>query len=620
MPAGGAIEPGAADVELAGQFEDYLRRCVPSARRTIRLMLSAFDVSSVATRRLRPFRRLSPAAREAYLHECEVSRLRPRREALVALKALLLMFFCADPRISPRIGWDGAPIKPLRKTPDPVHLEVRPATEIVATAVEADAVVVGSGAGGAVAAAELAEAGLRVIVLEEGGHYDRRDFQGPLPDRLRRLYRSNGLTFTFGAPVISLPMGMGVGGSTLINSGTCFRPPPAVLEHWRRDSGLALDARELDDVFEQVEESTGVGEISADLLGPNAHVLARGRERLGVSGGTIRRNARGCHGHGVCAFGCPVDAKLGMHLTYLPRACRAGARVYGQCRVDEVIVERGRAVGVRGWALDAQDQRRRGRVEVRAKHVVLAAGAIHTPALLLRNGLGGSSGQLGRNLRIHPGCGVLAEFDDDLTAWRGVMQSYYIDEKLAEGVLLEATYPPPGDGYSAGALPEIGIAHKDILARYRQTAALGLIVSDLGSGRVRTGPGGPFAFYSLVRRDLARIVSGIEFAAELYLAAGARQVHTLLPGLPPVKTRADVRNLAGGRWRPSDLKLSAYHPMGTCRMGRDAATSVVDEFGRCHDLPGLVIADASILPGSTAVNPQLTIMAMATRVARRIAA
>ncbi|TME18226.1 MAG: hypothetical protein E6I70_08975 [Chloroflexi bacterium] len=195
-----------------------------------------------------------------------------------------------------------------------------------------------------------------------------------------------------------------------------------------------------------------------------------------------------------------------------------------------------------------------------------------------------------------------------------------MDEKLREGVLLEATYPPPGVGYSAGGLPEVGLPLKDMLARYRQTAACGLIISDSGSGRVRAGPGGPLLLYSLDPRDTAKTLAGIALAAEVYLAAGAKEVHTLLPGLPPVRSRADLRGIIEGRWRASDLKLSAYHPMGTCRLGADARSSVVDEYGNAWDVPGLVLADASILPGSTAVNPQITIMALATRVARRLAA
>src|SRR5216683_1352210 len=219
------------------------------------------------------------------------------------------------------------------------------------------------------------------------------------------------------------------------------------------------------------------------------------------------------------------------------------------------------------------------------------------------------------------GCGVLGVFDHDLQAWKGVMQSYYVDEKLRDGILVEATYPPPGVGYSAGGVGGKGSDLKDFLARYRQTAAAGLIISDSGTGRVRLAPGGGLLItYDLHADDLRKTLEGIRLATEIYLAAGATEVHTLLPGLPAVRKQEELSWITEGKWTAADLKLSAYHPMGTCRMGKDSRSSVVDEFGRAHDLAGLVISDASILPGSTYVNPQITIMALAARGARHLAA
>jgi choline dehydrogenase-like flavoprotein len=615
LPHGGALEPGASDVDVAGQLEAYLDRCSPGTRRTVNLMLTAFNLSSIASRHVLPFRRLSRGAREAYLVECETSRLRQRREALVALKALILMFFCSDDRIKPLIGYDGRPFKKVEKEPALVELKVEQSESGFYEV--ADVVIVGSGAGGAVAAKELAEAGLKVIVLEEGEHFDRRDFTGSPPERLRRFYRGNGLTFTIGVPTISLPIGRGVGGSTLINSGTCFRTPDFVLHSWGIEPG------DMAPLFDEVEQILEVGPVGADIMGANGEVMDRGRRALGYSGGPIRRNARGCHGSGVCAFGCPLDAKLGMHVTYLPLAVRAGARIITGCRVDELVIQGGHAVGVRGSVVDPETGavQKSSRFEVRAQRVILAAGAVYTPILLLRERLANSSGQVGRNLRIHPGCGVLAAFDHDLDAWKGVMQSYYVDERLQDGILLEATYPPPGVGYSAGGIGGKGTELKDMLARYRQTAAAGLIISDTGTGRVRTTPGGGLLItYDLHRDDLRKTLDGIRLATEVYLAAGAEEVHTLLPGMAPVRKREELSMITEGRWTAADLKLSAYHPMGTCRMGKDPRSSVVDEQGRAHDLPGLVITDASVLPGSTYVNPQITIMALAVRSARRLAA
>lgn len=615
LPHGGTLEPGASDVNVAGQLDSYLDRCAPGTRRTVNVMLTAFNLSSVASRHARPFRFLSPAARESYVLACETSRVRQRRETLIALKALIMMFFCSDDRIRPLIGYDGDPFKKVEREPGLVELDVEQPEQGFYES--ADVVIVGSGAGGAVAAKELAEAGLKVILLEEGERFDRRDFTGAPPERLRRFYRGNGLTFTIGVPTISLPIGRGVGGSTLINSGTCFRTPDFVLDSWR------LDRDELAPFFADVESVLHVGPVGADIMGTNGEVMEAGRKALGYSGGPIRRNARDCHGSGVCAFGCPLDAKLGMHVTYLPLAAAAGARIISGCRVDQVVVEGGRATGVKGSLVDPDSGavQRDGKFEIGATTVVLAMGAIYTPALLQRQRLANSSGQVGRHLRIHPGCGVLGAFDHDLFAWKGVMQSYFVDERLRDGILLEATYPPPGVGYSAGGVGGKGSDLKEMLARYRQTAAAGLIISDTGSGRVRALPGGGLLIsYDLHRDDLRKTLEGIRLAAEVYLAAGATEVHTLLPAMPPVRVREDLDWITAGRWTAADLKLSAYHPMGTCRMGPDPRASVVDEFGRSYDVPGLLISDASILPGSTFVNPQITIMALAARNARHLAA
>src|SRR5260221_2475570 len=615
LPHGGALEPGATDVNVARQLEAYLDRCAPGTRRTVNLMLTAFNLSSILSRHLRPFRMLNAKSREAYLLACETSKIRQRRETLIALKALILMFFCSDDRIKPLLGYDGQPYKKVEREPGLVDLKVeQPEPGFYDSA---DVVVVGSGAGGAVAAKELAEAGLKVIVLEEGEHFDRRDFIGPPPERLRRFYRGNGLTFTIGVPTISLPIGRGVGGSTLINSGTCFRTPEFVLDSW------GIDGAELDPLFASIEETLNVGPVSADIMGANGETMEKGRRELGYSGGPIRRNARGCHGSGVCAFGCPLDAKLGMHVTYLPLAVHAGARIISGCRLEGLVFRRRRAAGGRGRIVDPESgaMQRDPRFEVRTNHVVLAAGTSYTQSLLQRHRLAISSRQVGRNLRIHPGCGVLGVFDHDLNAWKGVMQSTYVDEKLRDGILLEATYPPPGVGYSAGGVGGKGSDLKDFLARYRQTAAAGLIISDTGTGRVRATPGGGLLItYDMHADDVRKTLEGIRLAAEVYLAAGAEEVHTLLPGMPPVRKREELGRITEGRWTAADLKLSAYHPMGTCRMGKDSRTSVVDEFGRAHALPGLVITDASILPGSTYVNPQITIMALAARSARHLAA
>jgi choline dehydrogenase-like flavoprotein len=211
------------------------------------------------------------------------------------------------------------------------------------TVLRADACVIGTGAGGAVAAAELAEGGMRVVVLEEGPGRGVADATGRPRDTLPRLYRDGGQVATIGRPPIMLPLGRGTGGTTFVNSGTCFRTPAAVLDAWNEEHGIDGPS---EDCFARVERAIGVAEVPPALAGPNAALLRRGAERLGWSGGYLRRNARGCRGSGVCAFGCPTGAKQHAGEVYLPRARAAGATLVTGARAERILIRDGRAAGV----------------------------------------------------------------------------------------------------------------------------------------------------------------------------------------------------------------------------------------------------------------------------------
>ena len=252
------------------------------------------------------------------------------------------------------------------------------------------------------------------------------------------LYRDAGQVTTMGNPPIVLPLGRAVGGTTLVNSGTCFRTPPHVLGRWSDELGLHdMDAVRLEPIFRRVERILNVTQVTPELAGPNAAVVRRGVERLGWSGDFIHRNAHGCVGSGVCAFGCPSGAKQHVGISYVPRAWEAGATTYTGARAERVEVERGRARAVIARTTGG------GTLHVACDLVIVACGAIHTPLFLRRQGLGRSSGQLGHNLAIHPAAGVRAFLDEEIEMWRGVPQSYYVDEFAAEGIMLEGTAGPP---------------------------------------------------------------------------------------------------------------------------------------------------------------------------------
>jgi len=370
-----------------------------------------------------------------------------------------------------------------------------------------------------------------------------------------------------------------------------------------------------------VERIQRVQPVPEELLGENARAFRRGVQALGLHGEPIRRSIEGCRGCGVCAFGCPSDAKLSTHLTYLPRAQRAGTSIYAHCRAERIVIEDGVARGIVASICDPATREPRARLTVRAKLVVLAAGAVHTPALLQRNALGNRSGELGRNLRIHPTASVSAVFDEPVYGWRGTLQPYYVDDwHESNDVMIEVTASIPGVG--AGTFPGAGLRLKETLGEYPNLASAAVYVSDTSKGRVRAvgAVGGePLVSYKLNTVDARKMVRGLAHTAEIFLAAGARAVHTGIPGADTITSRADLDALKEDASRGNALRLSGFHPVGTARMGRDPATSVVDEWGEVHGVRNLFVADASVLPGCPTVNPQITIMAFATRTVDHIA-
>lgn len=485
----------------------------------------------------------------------------------------------------------------------------------------ADVCVIGAGAGGAVVAAELAEGGLDVVVLEQGYRHDPDRFTARPPQMLAQLYRDGGQTLTVGTPPIMLPLGNGLGGTTLVNSGTCFRTPPRVLERWRDEFGLEVDEQSLRPCFKRVEQALSVNEVTPELAGANAAVARRGAERLGWSHGYLRRNARGCVGSGVCAFGCPTSAKQHTGITYIPRAEQAGARIVTGASVERVLVERGRVASVPSSGriasisghLGGGAHRCRARgvsarltsgvgLEVHAPIVIVAAGTIHTPLLLDRSGLGGGSGQLGRNLSLHPATAAFALMDEVVDMAKGVPQSFYVDEFAGEGIIFEGVAGPPA--YAAMSLPLTGERHTRAMSNYRHLAQFGLMVSDSSRGSVRSLAGQTVIRYDVEDSDLQRFRDGLGRMRELLEAAGAREIYLPLPeGVQPERARL------------RDLKLMAFHPLGTARADARASHGVIDGDLQVHGAEGVYVADGSAVPSSLGVNPQMTIMALATRLA-----
>lgn len=487
----------------------------------------------------------------------------------------------------------------------------------------ADVVVVGSGASGAVAAHELSAAGLSVIVLEEGPYVRPEEYGAMRPsESLRRIWREGAMTAAIGVgdtPIINVTMGRCVGGSSVLTGGVCFRTPGHVHHEWQTERGLPeLSEDAMAPYFEQVERDVHVETVPTEMRARGTTLWGEGAKRAwDVELEPTRRNTRDCVGHGRCNFGCPSRAKMSVDISYLPRAMRRNTDVITDALVQRIETSRGAATGVQGRLLN-RDGKPGDRFRVRARRVILAAGAAHTPLLMLRSGLRGASGQVGRNLTLHPAFRMTARFDEEVCGWRGALQSAYTDAFLeTEHVTLISVFVPPST--IAAAIPGFGGSFMDRVGDMRHLAMFGGLIHDEAGGRIRRGPGRePIMTYRMGDRDRAALPGLIRRLGEAYLAAGATELYLPILGHPsvtPDKFRAlDLEKVAARRY-----ECSSQHPLGTCRMGDDPSRSVVDASGRVWGVDGLYIVDGSVIPTSLGVNPQLTIMAMALRLSRGIA-
>lgn len=496
--------------------------------------------------------------------------------------------------------------------------QLRPGDEMPAAVVECDVVIVGSGAGGGVMAAELAEAGLSVVVVEEGDHHPTESFTSSTTAALRSLYREAGATTTIGRTPIGYSEGRCVGGGTVVNGGMAFRASERVLEGWAAATGdRTLSGSRLDDVYARVERFLSVRPPDPGSVGRDQELLRLGARRLGWRVIDDQRNHVHCGGCNVCTWGCPTGAKQSTLVSYLPRAMTFGATVWSGCRVDRVLMEGKRAVGVQGRVANGDVRGRPLSFEVRARRVVLCAGALQTPALLQRSGVRSPSRQIGRNLAVHPGAGVVAVFDEPVDGWKGAHQSLQVREFEDEGAVLAAVNLPPS--LVARSLPFDGEQLAETMAAYNHMVTAGVLVEDTGTGRVRAlGPEGVLATYHLDDRDADRVSRSILSLGEALLAAGAHTVHLPFAGRAPMHTGDDLRRARAIPVAATDIALSTVHLMGTARIGTDPLWAVCDPYGSVHDTVGLSVADASLFPAPVGVNPMLTIMALATRAAGRI--
>ncbi len=606
IPPGRIFPPFSRDV--VDRIEGFLADNSRTVRRTFLALLYIIE-EGARLRYLRPLSKLSHEKARKYLEfwaDATATMRLPFRLVTVIVKA----FYYDNPGIFEQLQMEYRK-PPVKDEPARWQRQVLCGRDVHEDLnLEAEVVVVGTGAGGAVVAAELAEKGNAVVMIEEGEYHPRSDFSGRPFEMQKLLYRNSGFIATAGNTTIILPVGRCVGGTTTINSGTCFATPNRELRRWRENFGLTdFTPAHMKPYFDRVFNVYQVTTADMKYVGKNGEVVARGAEKLGYSHGPLPRNAPDCDGQGVCAFGCPTDAKRSTNVSYVPRACEASAYLVTGTEVDKVIVQNGEVKGVQGRCLKTGKS-----VTVKAPIVVLACGSLYTPLLLMKNRLGGRSGQLGRNLSIHPASPHSAIMDERIDGWKSIPQGYMVDEFKSEGLVLEGAQVPLD--LTASFYLGIGQKLQDFMEQYDHFATFGFMIKDTSRGTVRpSGTNMPFIAYYLNKHDRRRIIQGHEILARIYLAAGAQITYAPIHGWIPMRDEADLKRNLSRTVNAWDIDLSAYHPLGTARMGGDPDGYVASPYGELYDQPNLFIADGSVVPPAIGVNPMITISALATRTA-----
>lgn len=481
----------------------------------------------------------------------------------------------------------------------------------------ADVVVVGTGAGGAPMAAELARGGLSVVMLEEGGHYTTEDYNLRPTDMLKKLYRNAGTGLIMGKPSIAFAEGRCVGGSTVVNGGMSWRTPEKILDKWVWENGLTgVSPKEMDRHFSYVEKRANVAFQDPESVGRHSHIFADAAQKLGWKTIPNSRNQKHCAGSNVCVLGCPTGAKQSTLFSFLPIALEHGACLYPHCRVDRVLIENGKAVGVTGHVVD-QLGRKSHKFTVRADVVVISGGASETPALLQRSKIKAQSGLLGKNLQTHPNCKVVGMFDEDVSCWRGTHQAHQVREFEDEGILFASG--GIGPGFLALGSPEYGQAAADLMQRYNNMLVAGCLIEDTSRGIVKNGFGNQaMMFYDINDHDVYLLKRGVALISKLLFEAGAKRVMLPFAPLPELRSPDEIKKIFDCTIPKTDIEILTVHIMGTVQMGANPQRSVTGNWGEMHDVRNLFVSDASLFPSPIGVNPQITIMSLAVRNAEYI--
>lgn len=619
--------PSASHLGVPDAFLAIAERHLRGAdRRQLEALLSVWDTRLVTLAGgggLRRFGRLPQEDRERVLLSWCDSRLPQRRTAFQALrKAATSLSYILPGDDGRNPAWDsiGYP-GPLGRSDNAPRKEIEPCPIEGDTTLDCDVCVVGSGAGGGTAAAVLAGAGLDVVVLEAGDYHDDGDFDGAELDGYARLYLG-GAALATADHSVGLFAGACLGGGTVVNFSTSFRTPDRIRAEW---AAQGVDAMASDDYTRSLDAVWRRLGVTSDQSRPSRReqLMQRGLDALGWHADLMPRNVRGCDEAvcGYCPFGCTAGAKQSTTKTWLVDAWQRRARILVRTRAERVIVERSRAEGVEARTSDGHS------VIVRARAVVVAAGALHTPALLRRSGL--ENPNIGRHLRLHPVTGVAGVFEEEIRPWEGMMQAVYSDElaDLRGGYGMKLESAPFHPSVLAMYSPWRGARqHEELMATLGHLVPIGLLLRDSSEGEVRVGRDGePVVHYRLNDFDIDHVRTGLDGAARVLEAAGATSIFSAHKGWVsyepgPGRGREgflDAADRCG--WRAGQCVFTSFHIMGSARMGGSRHHAVCNPEGETWEVRGLHVSDGSTFPTASGVNPMITIEAVAHLNASRLA-
>jgi choline dehydrogenase-like flavoprotein len=616
----------AADLGVSTRVAEALDRIEPAKCEAFRLFLRLLEnplfIATVSARATK-FSRLSQAARERVLQRLARSVVPQLRSAYQGARSLVMLHTYAangtpeSDAILAAIGYEPA----LNQKATAPRIPVAKLGND--TRIECEVCIVGSGAAGSVVAAELAANGQSVIVVEAGCAWSGGDFDQHELTGMQRLFREGGLAGTRDSSM-SLLAGASIGGGTTVNWQSCFRTPDDVRDEWAELSGCAFFetdsfSESLDAVWRRIGASTDESEINE-----NNSAICRGAKSLGYSWSVVARNSLGCDPTqcGNCTFGCRVGGKQSAATTYLMDAIRSGAQVIAPYSARKLAQSKGKVTGVEGTYADPNGKPRP--LTIVAPRVVLAAGGLETPALLMRSGL--KSLHVGQHLFLHPTVAVTGLYPSPIEAWKGPPQTIVCDEftNISEGYgyRIEAASGHPG--LLSLGIPWAGARdHRREMQRARFAAPSIVLTRDSNEGQVRLSKTGqPYFDYRLGKEEKRLLRHGMAAAARIHHAAGADRILTLHTVRLAWEREGGgsidkfCREIAAASTSPNRLPLFSAHQMGTARIGTDHASAVCDPHGAVFGMSGAYVADASLFPSAPGVNPMVTIMALARHIGK----